>query len=1126
MRYLRRWNDLLVALTAVSLTSVAACSRSAQNDNFSQVASESAFDPKPADVTTIEAQLKRFKGQTRFLNPSESSWNNHYRATADAAAGPGNSRDIQESDIFKIGPDGSKLLYLLNNYRGLQVISYENGPDAPVIKGRVAATGNWPDDMYFDQSHNRLLVLENIYFTADMDYYDYSSQQSRLLIYDVSQPENPKIAQTLELQGRIRESRMVGDVLYVATSVRPSYADDQRGESGSGQVYSFSLTGSSVQQVDTLTLSAPVNYGETMNVIETTENGLKKYYLVAVLSDYSSWSWFGKKPLEIVDISDAQGHIKPMLVVESRGSVSERSQTTVKDGALIVTSNYLAGENRLRIAVESFLLPTADAAVIDANEADYRRMSIDRAAKKLRTQLEAQGLPADEIDIKVNALIEQLKASGDLQLKGVFVKKDGKDTLSKLTPDDAITFGSSQQLSAQLQDVRYDGNLLYAFWVPANNIDPLDVIDISRPTELAHLSHLEFDGWIQRAIPLTYKDKQYIAGLGWIIPPVGDDQRRFPQAVLFEITSGADQSVAAKVVAQKNLSNSSVWANFNATDKNIEFRRTGNDTAMIMYAFSSWTADSYTNGGQLIEIDLASIDTAPSSVFKVGGILKGDEGWLRRIFTNPEIDRVNTFSDMALGTFDVAGGLGSSDQFIEAANVLELARNISDYITFERNGAKFGVQVIGSDRWWSRNSEHETELRLVNAGNADAEKQDTLKTIDLVGTYVDAVVEKNDRLVVLTKKWLQPADDSEWKLELNIFEVSLKQAPQVLEITAKASLGQFPNSYFHSDEQIRNLLKLSNGSIIASYADKAFIVGAADGQQLQLSEIQLGHCLTAEPKGVHFHEFDGRIWTHFIEKVQDPERANYSYDRHLVAEVSTDGSTCANPVNIPGIPLRISQDGLIVTQDNRLIDIIRHGDDRYSYYETKTDNVLGSLRYQPAASTGALADIYDASDTEISSLVAVESGHLMFVESSQKPSYWFDRHSDIAIWPGRSYGSVRENRLAVIGFDDELNFTKRSFNLNLDSSQHVTLGKVVTAGDDLIAVTKQGSSYAVWKLDENWILSKKRLRPLGDNVSVEKAAVPGWYYGDLDRSINVADEGRSLLLINGYFGISQYQITD
>ena len=82
-------------------------------------------------------------------------------------AAAGGKRDIQEADIFKIGKPGSKLLYLLNNYRGLQVVSFAKGEDQPELLGRVEATGNWPDAMYFDAAHDRLIVLENNYQSND-----------------------------------------------------------------------------------------------------------------------------------------------------------------------------------------------------------------------------------------------------------------------------------------------------------------------------------------------------------------------------------------------------------------------------------------------------------------------------------------------------------------------------------------------------------------------------------------------------------------------------------------------------------------------------------------------------------------------------------------------------------------------------------------------------------------------------------------------------------------------------------------------------------------------------------------------------------------------------------------------
>ena len=105
----------------------------------SKLAGESTFDAVPANQDTIESQLKRFKGQTKFLTPSQRYWGHTMnRADARAESAPGGAaRAVQESDIFKIGKPGTKLLYLLNNYRGLQVVSYAQGDDQPELLGLV-----------------------------------------------------------------------------------------------------------------------------------------------------------------------------------------------------------------------------------------------------------------------------------------------------------------------------------------------------------------------------------------------------------------------------------------------------------------------------------------------------------------------------------------------------------------------------------------------------------------------------------------------------------------------------------------------------------------------------------------------------------------------------------------------------------------------------------------------------------------------------------------------------------------------------------------------------------------------------------------------------------------------------
>src|SRR5471030_2434216 len=72
------------------------------------------FDPTPDDPTALSSQLLRFPGQTQFLNPY-----GHYGfkdgesplPKAGQKAGQA-ARAQQDSDVYKIGKPGTKLLFL------------------------------------------------------------------------------------------------------------------------------------------------------------------------------------------------------------------------------------------------------------------------------------------------------------------------------------------------------------------------------------------------------------------------------------------------------------------------------------------------------------------------------------------------------------------------------------------------------------------------------------------------------------------------------------------------------------------------------------------------------------------------------------------------------------------------------------------------------------------------------------------------------------------------------------------------------------------------------------------------------------------------------------------------------
>ncbi len=203
---------------ALVLASVAllGCTQSGAKTE-TQVLNPASLAPSPAQGQQgqLANRLNRYIGQTDFLTLGYDQrlgggLESARSMSADgpkAASAPG--RAEQESDVFKVGLPGSKLLYLLNNSRGLQVVSFEQGAASPKLVGRVNPTGNGSDTLYSDLDRGRLMVIENIY--------QGNQSGSRLVIYDVKNPAKPVIADTVDIAGRVMDSRIVGDVLYVAT---------------------------------------------------------------------------------------------------------------------------------------------------------------------------------------------------------------------------------------------------------------------------------------------------------------------------------------------------------------------------------------------------------------------------------------------------------------------------------------------------------------------------------------------------------------------------------------------------------------------------------------------------------------------------------------------------------------------------------------------------------------------------------------------------------------------------------------------------------------------------------------------------------------------------------------------
>jgi hypothetical protein len=749
----------------------------------------------------VRKLIERARGQSDFANVENNNYGRR-RFSARAAGGGLESvalastadsnvsaerRDEKEADVFAIGPQGSRILYLLNDSRGLQAVRYsEDGKTASIV-GRVQATGNNPENMYI---HNgRLLVLER-----DREKSDYQNESSRVLVYDITDPAKPTFKQAIDIAGTVSDSRILGDVLYIAHSMKVDRNQWQYREMDSdwiGKLTSFDVSDAKkdVVALDTYQLPFGVDSYQARDNMGITqvqvENGWKAY-LTAILSE-SRWGWSDRQSLvELVDISDERtGKIHPVMTVSAKGRVGKRGWVRIKDRTLLVASNYFVNkEGQLqkrwerdsigKVAVETFTFPESDSEVLTEQEATYRKLHFERRFKNESKELSWK---------QQDALKDTLITDAELGVKGRFVGvttrglglKDNSveyKRLRKLYADSEKSVGDTTGQSAVLQDVRITGDTLSAFWVPQDKNDPYELFDISNVRQgIKHIHQLLIPGWITRSEHFLYKDRHFVVGLGYEVAAVDNDRStRRPKAMLFEIEKLKNGKVRQMDLANFVLSEEGAHGNFDQREKYLDIRfnpEMGKGT--LLFELSAYSKGKWLEGAKLVSFDLKQADEDAEKVFAEAGLMEGSTGWLKRVFTNPDLAKVNTFSNSALATYDLPSLDEKLDAsaIVKASHILELARNIRGYVALvpSEGGKEKGVQLI-SDHFWSRfwwfgpssETPESTLLRVVDSSKADAERDQSVEK-RLEGTLIGYTTGNTTAVAAIPKKSVEMATE-------------------------------------------------------------------------------------------------------------------------------------------------------------------------------------------------------------------------------------------------------------------------------------------------------------------------------------------------------------------------------
>jgi hypothetical protein len=137
-------------------------------------------------------------------------------AAVPAAAGSSQSttptRTVEETDLYRL--EGTRLYYL-NGYRGLMVFDVSN-VDAPKLLGRSPIFGD-PIEMIVRNGFASVVVADWYGTKATGEPFHGSIVRG----IDATDPTNMKITGEAQLGGNVRDTRVVGDVLYAVTEQSP-----------------------------------------------------------------------------------------------------------------------------------------------------------------------------------------------------------------------------------------------------------------------------------------------------------------------------------------------------------------------------------------------------------------------------------------------------------------------------------------------------------------------------------------------------------------------------------------------------------------------------------------------------------------------------------------------------------------------------------------------------------------------------------------------------------------------------------------------------------------------------------------------------------------------------------------
>lgn len=295
-----------------------------------------SFDGQPLDLHGPASTRSDFTGSS---GGSTIAFNNLLLGSSPGSVDSVASRTVAESDIWKVHGD---TLYFFNQYRGLQVIDL-GVPDAPVIRGTLplAAVG---EQMYLlGPNHVVLLTRDGCNRGNDTE--------SQVLLVQIVEGKPRQVA-AVPVKGYIKESRLVGNALYVASEAYQKLGDATAPGGGERWEWGTSVSAFDLSQPDQPVVRSTDWVASSGSVVTATDRLL----FVAGLEDGVAGG-LDRNVVHVFDISSPDGTFQRLCRIHPAGRVMDKFKMNFAGDVFTVVSESLSGIRATHVETFSLAEP-------------------------------------------------------------------------------------------------------------------------------------------------------------------------------------------------------------------------------------------------------------------------------------------------------------------------------------------------------------------------------------------------------------------------------------------------------------------------------------------------------------------------------------------------------------------------------------------------------------------------------------------------------------------------------------------------------------------------------------------------------------------------------------------------